>query len=51
MVIFSVVLPFIVLYKYVYGVSPVGVINPVKAHITITIIKNLTLSFLFNKIL
>src|SRR5574344_1697966 len=45
--IFCVVLPCIVVYKYVYGVFPNGVSNPINAHIIIINIKNLTLSFLF----
>ena len=48
---FSVVFPCIVLYKYVNGVLPIGVKNPVKIHIIITSINHFTFLFLFNKIL
>ena len=43
--ILSVVFPCIVLYKYVYGVSPSGVNSPVSAHIIITNINHFVAVF------
>ena len=49
--ILLVVFPFIVLYKYVYGVSPNGVNNPVRTHIAIINISHFAFLFLLYLIL